>query len=238
MEVRDSAGREASRDQRARSQGAEGPGGGVRVQRPDPQAPQADRQLILPGEDPAAFDALRDGLFAEWDLETLTAPSARRSRLAVNTWRPSKRATRSRTLAYIKLRVTPAEERPTPSWPTAAAASNRFAANRFLIHDEPHGGPGRPGVRRPGPRPPDPDLVGDGAALERGPSGWDRPFLHRSADAGARPAHAAADAAPDRPGRAGATMRLLAAHASAAPRWRRRRPTRRPRTSAGSSPGT
>ena len=42
-------------------------------------------QLILPGEDPAAFDALRDGLFAEWDPETLTSSALLVERLAVNT---------------------------------------------------------------------------------------------------------------------------------------------------------
>ena len=159
-------------------------------------------QLILPGEDPAAFDALRDGLFAEWDPETLTR-ALLVERLAVNTWR-LQRATCS-DVAYRRV--------------TAEGTAYAFEADKRrrvdvalrLIHDEPTAAlgdleSGALGLDR---------LIQTwsemGQALERGPSGWDRPFLHdRLMLAHGR--HAAADAALIGPaGRASA--RLLAAHA-------------------------
>ncbi len=126
-------------------------------------------QAVLPGEDPAEFQAIRDAYYDEWDPETLTRAMLV-ERLAINSWRLF-RATR----ADIAYRAVTAD-----GSAYAADADRRRRVDRALewLLEEPTAALAdleshAHGIDR---------LLTSWSELEAslagGPSGWDRPFHH------------------------------------------------------------
>ena len=126
-------------------------------------------QAVLPGEDPAEFQAIRDAYYDEWDPETLTRAMLV-ERLAINSWRLF-RATR----ADIAYRAVTAD-----GSAYAADAERRRRVDRALewLLEEPTAALAdleshAHGIDR---------LLTSWTELEAslagGPSAWDRPFHH------------------------------------------------------------
>ncbi len=126
-------------------------------------------QLILPGEDPAEFEALRGALHDEWDPATLTR-ALLVDRLAVAAWR-LRRATRA-DVAYRRVTAEGAA--------LASDAERRRRVDRALerIFDEPTAALADLESHALGLDRLTTAWAELEAALARGPSAWDRPFYH------------------------------------------------------------
>ncbi len=126
-------------------------------------------QLILPGEDPAEFEALRRALHDEWDPATLTR-ALLVDRLALAAWR-LRRATRA-DVAYRRVTA--------EGTVAASDAERRRRVDRALerIFDEPTAALADLESHALGLDRLTTAWAELEAALARGPSAWDRPFYH------------------------------------------------------------
>ena len=127
-------------------------------------------QAVLPGEDPAEFEAHRDALFDDWRPMSCTCP-ARRAALAIASWRLRFAVTSESASA-------PAPPT-TPSAPSTTSRRRRRPASRRPLRGRPRRRPHPAPVQGPRHRPPARRLGRAGRALEGGPAGWSQRYHRR-----------------------------------------------------------